>query len=178
MRWWPLRRRESGRHGLGAAVTSIPSGPLVVPVAIPLPAVDPSPAVDPEVAAALARAQAEAALLPSLPLDEVARVLGVPAPGAAVAAPAAPVAPPVSVAPSAASVTVVPQPVVPSPFLDLPLASPAQAADPVAPVVHVPGQAPSSRVQLGFRDGSTSAVDDVDQARALEDLARALTSSG
>ncbi len=46
MRWWPFGRAAAGRHALGAAVTSIPSGPPVpaVPVpAVPVPTAAPEP---------------------------------------------------------------------------------------------------------------------------------------
>ena len=32
MRWWPFGRRDGGRHSFGAAVTSLPTGPLRLPV--------------------------------------------------------------------------------------------------------------------------------------------------
>lgn len=45
---WPFRRRPSGRHALGAAVTAIPSAPAVVHAAAPVvqaapPVVPPQP---------------------------------------------------------------------------------------------------------------------------------------
>ncbi len=164
---WLFRRRASGRHGLGAAVTSIPSGPLVLPVSVPV--------VDPVVAAALARAQAEASLLPALPLDEVERLLGT-VPPAPVVVPA-----PVEAAQRVDPAVLPPEPG-PGPcrtgFLET-VFSREEAVDDGSRAPFVPAQlVGTARVQLGFRDGSTRTVDDVDQAAALEELARALTSSG
>ena len=145
MGWfWGLLRRPRGRHALGAAVTSIPSAPLlrVAPFVV-----DPS-------AAAVASQPA-----PRTPV----------APGADPAAPTpfmiaeAPLEP-VEHRLAAATRAPVPVPVTPSPVVRRP--APTVAILPLVPAV------PASRVQLGFRDGSTASLAaGSEQAVALEALA-------
>jgi hypothetical protein len=131
-------RRVRGRHALGAAVTSIPSGP--VPVALV------PPAASPPVAAVLSGAVPEPAPAPSAPqvIDQIEALL-----------------------PSDA-VWPVPVPV--------PDVLPVGAA--VAVAQTEPSWSPPvlGRVQLGFRDGSSAALDpSSSHSQALEELAQSLT---
>ena len=61
----------------------------------------------------------------------------------------------------------------PAPFEPPPLLAPPQA---VVPPAETPPEAPRPRVELGFRDGSTTALaPDSAQARALTEIADVLT---
>ncbi|MCW2622900.1 MAG: hypothetical protein JWL64_2502 [Frankiales bacterium] len=133
MRWWPFGRRDAGRHALGAAVTSLPSGPLRMPVPLAV----------------------------AVPV-RVPVAVPVPAPRVAVEAPA--VDPPAVEAPAVVAAAV---------------EAPAVQAPSVGPVVAAVVQRQGTpRVELGFRDGSTASLQpDSAQARALEELARLLTSA-
>ena len=200
-----FRRTPKGKHALGAAVTSIPSGPLRV--AAPLAAaVQPAPApaaepvlttVEPTVISSIAELIASGEAWES-DLDDF-HALHTPAaePIALVSAPPVPAPlPPVQV------VTPVVHVPPPAPVVEaLPV---ARAPLPPAPVVHVPPAAEASarssleaalaellpqeqqtaapdapaapRVQLGFRDGTSASLDpDSEQALALELLAQSLT---
>ena len=145
---WPFGRRRRGRHALGAAVVDLPS-------AAP-------PTLAGSIAALIASGEAwadpgvrPAPYTGSHPTDP-----GGVAPKSLPTVAAAPVSvasPPDSVPPAR----------VPAAMAAVRIELPALA--PPRPVVS------ASRVQLGFRDGST-AVLDPDQAAALEELAGLLTS--
>jgi hypothetical protein len=153
-------RRSKGRHALGAAVTSIPFGPVRLSAGTPAPPVVPGgvPAGTPtaavveldvssSIAALIATGEAwcsEAEIVADLRAPVVAPVLDEP-----VVAPA--------VQPVAAAVAPVAVPAPPPPI------SAATAPSP-------------PRIQLGFRDGTSTTLEaDSEEALALELLAQSLT---
>ncbi len=177
-----LFRRKQGRHALGAAVTSIPSGPPAPPVDV-LARFAVPPAAAPEVAAAPVHAPvATVATLPTAEPDTASSIAALLASGEAWAAPA-------DVAPTPA-LLVVPAP---APAAEAPaVAYPPPAAEPATARTSLeaalaellplqahaePAPAPQQvRVQLGFRDGTSTTLDPLSsQALALEELAQSLT---
>jgi hypothetical protein len=150
-----FRRRPRGRHALGGAVTGIPSQPLAPYVPAPLPTVRPDAVSAP--APAVPAPSAQPSTEPSV-LSSIAQLI---ATGEAWADPARDL----------------PQ---------LPAVHEVSWAERVAPAgdrssapvaVTVPsGSTPGPRVSLGFRDGSSAALDPASEhAAALEQLARTLT---
>lgn len=140
-------RKAKGRHALGAAVTSIPSRPPVLPA---LPVYEaPAPVADPVVQPVAPATTTAGAVAELLLTGEWAAVPGTaPVPQTPAAAPPSP-APVPAPAPRPAPVELVP----------------AQLQEPAA-----------SRVQLGFRDGTSAHLDpQSSQYLALEELAQSLT---
>jgi hypothetical protein len=106
-----------------------------------------------------------------------AAVTGIPSgplPAATLSVPSFPA--PVPVPSSAAPVQAAPAP---PPPVQVPVPVPAAAVAPVLPQVSLlpqPAVVPASRVQLGFRDGTSAVLDPSSrQAQALEQLAQSLT---
>lgn len=199
-----FRRTPKGKHALGAAVTSIPSGPLrvaapraaAVQPPAPPPVVEAEPSVLVSISELIASGEAwagdladfhalhtpaaepvPAALVPSAP---------VPLPPVEVAAPTyepppAPVFVAVPVAPAPLPPVVPAAPVVSLPSAEEPSArSSLQAALADLLPQHEPAASypppAAPRVQLGFRDGTSASLDpDSEQALALELLAQSLT---
>jgi len=163
---WFGRKKAKGRHALGAAVTSIPFGPLNGSgLSAPAPPVS----------------------LPAGPLAEPTDEPPPPAaPGPVHAAPLAVTVRPDRPLPSAASEDASAQHALDHALTELMLVdadAPLSAAPPAAaaaqrPVPPQPAVVPSSvpRVQLGFRDGTSTTLDpSSDQSQALELLAQSLT---
>jgi hypothetical protein len=150
-----FRRRPRGRHALGGAVTGIPSQPLAPYAPAPVPTVGPEPVA--AAATAVPAPSAQPATEPSV-LSSIAQLL---ATGEAWADPTRelPQLPPVREVSWAERV---------APAGD-------RSSAPVA--VTVPsGTTPGPRISLGFRDGSSAALDPASEhAAALEQLARTLT---
>jgi hypothetical protein len=178
MRWF--RKEPRGRHALGAAVTSIPTGPL-------------PPVVPGQARAAAAQPVPAAVVVPVQPLPPLPAPSPVPgpvAPAVAATPPAAPVTPLTATPQRPVTLPAVPVPVAaPPPAVD-PLVAPLElldvvpvagpllvedaarhapvarlepvptpaAAAPPPPSVDVPAPA-GPRVELGFSDGSSRTLD-------------------
>jgi hypothetical protein len=167
--------RKKGRHALGAAVTSIPAGPP--PALFPTAYEAPAP---------VAEQIADPVTVPAAPATTAGVVADLLLTGEWAAAPAfAPVAAPVEIAPEPTTARVpvqhAPEPVTVRSDRPPPATAPLVAATPrpaptplpAAPALQVPTP---PRVQLGFRDGtSTTLAADSEQAVALELLAQLLT---
>lgn len=144
-----FRRKPRGKHALGAAVTSIPSPGLTLPVAVVPPAV-----AAPEPFAAEAVDAAEPVAEPDL-MESIATLL---ATGGAWAE--------------------VPAPLDPARVSEPARGAPSQGIEPVLPAPP-PVQATLPRVQLCFRDGTSTALEPgSSQSLALEQLAQSLTRRG
>lgn len=144
MGWF--RRRASGKHALGAAVTSIPSGPVTLAVRVPAAAPPSAPVAAPP-PPVVADSAAVSAVEPDL-MTSIAELL---ATGEAWAEPASR---PASTSAQLA-VAVEPRPAPPAIAVEAPVAA---------------------RVQLGFRDGTSTTLEPgSSQALALEQLAQSLS---
>lgn len=161
-----LFRRKKGRHALGAAVTSIPSGP---PVGLaPVPAMRPAaPAGEPDVMTSIAQliATGEAWNEPGeRPVRPAVAVAPPPPP-----APAPPPPPPTPPAAPAAQQAL-------EDALATLTGAGAASATPEPPSTQAVPQVAQPRVQLGFRDGTSTTLDPSStQSQALEQLAQSLT---
>lgn len=153
MAWF--RRKAAGRHVLGAAVTCIPAGPPT-PAAVPAGPLAAVPA-GPFAAEPVGPAPVPVETGPADLMGSIAALL---ASGEAWASPGA--------RPAAPQAAAEPRPV---PAPDAPLASPpARTSDAPEPAVQ------QRRVQLGFRDGSSTTLDPTSsQSLELEELAASLT---
>ena len=169
-----FRRSAKGRHALGAAVTSIPSGPAAaayVPAsapaaaaAAPSPAPAPAPA-EPDVMTSIAELIATGEAWATGPVAHGAQPPVVAEPPAPAAPPVAPAVLPAPAAPAVApsSLEAALAELLPPPAGEVPTGPPVQSR--VAP-----------RVQLGFRDGSSTTLEPgSSQSRALAELAQSLT---
>jgi hypothetical protein len=178
-------RRAGGRHALGAAVTSIPSGP--VPVAVAPSAVSPPVAVVPSDPVPEPAPGTRGPLL----IDEITALL---ASGEAWAGPE------VETSWSPVALSVAPPPVVRSELGGdahdaaravtarsgrQPVLAPEPGGRTARPMREsaltdlLPAQPHGPRVQLGFRDGTTTALDPASsQSLALEELAQSLRRLG
>jgi hypothetical protein len=159
--------RKRGRHALGAAVTAIPSAPVrpVVPVP-PAPVPVAEPVAEPDLMTSIAQliATGEAWAEPG---KSRAR------PGAA--EPAGEVVPAAVVQEPVVQEPVVQEPVVQEPVVQA-LVLEAKPIAPPVPPAPAPLPAGLPRVQLGFRDGSSTALEPgSEQSLALEQLAQSLT---
>lgn len=147
--------RKRGRHALGAAVTALPSGPVAAAPALPPVAPEPA-AAEPDLMSSIATliATGEAWAAPGELAVAAGRPVGAPAP----TEPAAQAAP-VLEAPTPQFVVVAAQPIAPA-----------------VPPQPEPVPAALPRVQLGFRDGTSTSLDPASQQSiALEQIARSLT---
>lgn len=158
MGWF--RRKPSGKHALGAAVTSIPSGPLMLAVSGPT-AAPPAPVLVPPPGPVIAPVTHASAIEPDL-MTSITELLATGEAGA-VTSPVALAATSQTSARSslqAAMVQLLP------PRGDEP-------ETPAGPPVEAPAAA---RVQLGFRDGTSTTLEPgSSQALALEQLAQSLS---
>lgn len=197
------RRRRVGRHALGAAAGNAPSrtsvaalwSPTAVGKAVAtarsavmsgIPDMPFAAVLPPVPAAATVPPIPAAAVLPPAPAE-----VTLPSVPAAFALPPVPVAPPLPPEPAvvtlpparsaAAALPQVPPRLLEPPAAKLPLIPPPVFAMPLVPqpvfAMAVGGLAPASpRVQLGFRDGSSTSLDPLSsQSLALEQLAESLS---
>jgi hypothetical protein len=167
-----LLRRKKGRHALGAAVTSIPSAPLPVLAAVPAPAtrVPVDPVAEPDTMTSIAQLIATGEAWATRPPRTAAVAAPPPVAPRNSQVPAAPVMPPPVVAALATPAEASALSSLEAAVAELLLPSSAEApAGPPAQALAAP------RVQLGFRDGSSTTLEPgSSQARALEALADSL----
>jgi hypothetical protein len=179
-----LRRTPKGRHALGAAVTSIPSGPLRVAAPLmaamqppPPPVVEAAPA-EPSVMTSISELIASGEAWASDLEDFHALHTQVEPVAVAALAPPPLVVPPPAPEASLDTTPAALPPVVPRPLsarssLETALAELLPQQEAAAEVVSLPAP---PRVSLGFRDGTSASLDPgSEQALALELLAQSLT---
>ena len=164
-----LFRRSRGKHARGAAPVSVPRPSLSLPLAAPGRA-----RLGAAVTGLPSSAPTASPLLPPPTPAEAVRPAPAPLPAPDAPLLSAPAVPPPPAAP-AYGVAPVPPPAVPTPVLTAPLPPAAAAPGPTAPAP-VPPARVGPHVELGFRDGSHTALDpDSEQALALAELAAVLT---